>query len=68
LVRSELRREQIVFWERVLADLNESEAWRRELNRYFWRANFLTGAKLRAFLDKEAAAYRALLTELGLSK
>jgi tripartite-type tricarboxylate transporter receptor subunit TctC len=52
----------------VLADLNESEAWRRELNRYFWHANFLTGAALRAFLDNEAAAYRVRLTELGLNK
>ena len=64
----DMRREHIAFWERALTSVNESEAWRRELNRNFWRANFVTGPKLREFLDKEAVVFRALLTELGLNK
>ncbi|MEQ1772305.1 MAG: tripartite tricarboxylate transporter substrate binding protein [Burkholderiales bacterium] len=64
----DMRREHIAFWERALASVNESEAWRRELNRNFWRANFMTGPKLREFLDREAVVFRALLTELGLNK
>ena len=64
----DMRREHIAFWERALTNVNESEAWRRELNRNFWRANFVTGPKLREFLDKEAVVFRALLTELGLNK
>ena len=63
-----MRPEQIAFWERALASVNESEAWRRELNRNFWRANFITGLKLREFLDQEAVVFRNLLTELGLNK
>jgi len=55
-------------WEHALASVNESEAWRRELNRNFCKANFFTGPKLREFLDKEALMFRALLTELGLNK
>jgi tripartite-type tricarboxylate transporter receptor subunit TctC len=58
----------VAFWERALADVNASEAWQRELTRNFWRANFLTGLKLREFLDREALMFRALLTELGLGK
>jgi len=64
----DMRREQVAFWERALSAVNESEAWQRELNRNFWRSNFMTGPALRAFLDREAASFRTLLTELGLAK
>ena len=63
-----MRREQIAFWEKALATVNDSEAWRKELERNFWRANFLAGPKLREFLDAEALRFRALLTELGLNQ
>lgn len=64
----DMRPDQIAFWERALASVNEAPAWRRELDRNFWRANFVTGPKLREFLDQEAVTFRALLTELGLNK
>lgn len=64
----DMRREHIAFWERALADVNASDAWQRELTRNFWRANFVTGPKLREFLDREATMFRTLLTELGLAK
>jgi putative tricarboxylic transport membrane protein len=64
----DMRREQVVFWENALAVVNESDVWRKELERNFWRANFMTGPKLREFLDAEAARFRVLLTELGLNK
>ena len=48
--------------------MNESDAWKKELDRNFWRANFVIGPKLREFLDAEARRFRALLTELGLNK
>ena len=64
----DMRPDQIAFWERALASVNESDAWRKELDRNFWRANFVTGPKLREFLDAEARRFRALLTELGLNK
>lgn len=64
----DMRREQVAFWEKALADVNNSDAWKKELERNFWRANFLTGPKLREFLDSEAVRFRVLLTELGLNK
>jgi len=64
----DMRREQVAFWEKALADVNNSDAWKKELERNFWRANFLTGPKLREFLDSEAVRFRSLLTELGLNK
>ena len=64
----DMRREQVTFWEGALASVNESQVWRRELDRNFWRANFVTGQKLRDFLDREAVTFRTLLTELGLNK
>jgi putative tricarboxylic transport membrane protein len=64
----DMRREQIAFWENALAAVNESDTWKKELERNFWRANFVTGPKLREFLDAEAIRFRTLLTELGLNK
>ncbi len=64
----DMRREHVVFWENALAAVNESDAWKTELERNFWRRNFVTGPKLREFLDAEAVRFRALLTELGLNK
>ena len=64
----DMRREQVAFWENALAAVNASDAWKKELERNFWRANFMTGTKLREFLDAESVRYRALLTELGLNK
>ncbi len=58
----------IAFWENALSVVNESGAWKKDLERNFWRANFVTGPKLREFLDREAVTFRALLTELGLNK
>jgi putative tricarboxylic transport membrane protein len=63
-----MRREQVVFWENALGVVNDSDAWKKELERNFWRANFMTGPKLREFLDAEAVRFRTLLTELGLNK
>lgn len=63
-----MNRQQAAFWEQALARVHESEAWRKELERNFWRANFVSGPKLREFLDAEAIRFRGLLTELGLSK
>ncbi len=64
----DMRRDQVAFWEKALADVNDSEVWKKELERNFWRANFMTGPKLRDFLDAEAVRFRVLLTELGLNK
>ncbi len=64
----DMRREQVAFWENALAVVNESDAWKNELERNFWRRNFVTGSKLREFLDAEAVRFRVLLTELGLNK
>ncbi len=64
----DMRREHIAYWEGALAAVNDSGAWKKELERNFWRANFMTGTKLREFLDREAVTFRSLLTELGLNK
>ena len=64
----DMRRDQVAFWEKALADVNDSDVWKKELERNFWRANFMTGPKLREFLDAEAVRFRVLLTELGLNK
>lgn len=63
-----MTREQTTFWENALSVVNESGLWKKELERNFWRANFVTGPRLREFLDAEAVRFRGLLTELGLSK
>lgn len=64
----DMRREHVAFWENALVAVNESDIWKKELERNFWRGNFVTGQKLRDFMDAEAIRFRILLSELGLNK
>lgn len=63
-----MSREQAAFWEQALLKVHESDAWKKELERNFWRSNYVSGPKLREFLAAEAVRFRVLLMELGLSK
>lgn len=63
-----MTREQIAFWELALLRVHESEAWKKDLERNFWRPHFMAGPKLREFLAAEAVRFRVLMTELGLAK
>jgi putative tricarboxylic transport membrane protein len=63
-----MQKEHVAFWERALAQATSSEAWKKDMERNFWREKFQTGAALQQFLDKEAEVFRALWAEIGVKK
>lgn len=63
-----MRREHIAYWEGALREAAGSESWRRELERNFWTANFLTGAAAKRFIESSAKDFAALWAEVGVKK
>jgi putative tricarboxylic transport membrane protein len=59
---------QVAYWDHTFARLSQNAEWQKELERNDWDNSFLDSGKARAFLDAQARAYRAALSELGLVK
>jgi len=60
--------DQIAFWDRALAQVAQTEAWKKELAANDWENNYMNSADSRNFLDARYAEYRKVLLELGLAK
>jgi len=60
--------EQVAYWENVLRRATQVPDWRADLEKNYWSDEFMTGAQFRAYLDKDYADMKAVLTELGLAK
>lgn len=60
-----MRREHVAFWEKALQEATSSEQWQKDLERNFWKSNFMTGAKLAGFLDREAETFRGIWAAIG---
>lgn len=63
-----LRPEQVAFWETALRKVVDSADWKAELERNYWGDFFMTGAELRATIDREYKAMKDVLVDLGLAK
>lgn len=63
-----LSQAQIAYWEQVFAKLVNTEDWKRDMERNYWSDHYMGSRDARAFLEKESATLRALLTDLGLAK
>ena len=63
-----LTREQIAFWDGVLAKVVETETWKREIERNVVEANYLDSGQTRKLFDSNSAEYRSILGELGMIK
>jgi putative tricarboxylic transport membrane protein len=61
-------REQIVFWNGVLAKAVTSETWQQALKANSWEANYLDSEGTKKLFEAEHTEYRSILTELGLLK
>jgi putative tricarboxylic transport membrane protein len=59
---------QVAYWEQVFAKLVKTDEWKREMEKNFWSDFYLGSRDSQAFLEKENATLRALLTDLGLAK
>ena len=63
-----LTREQIAFWNDVLAKAMKTEIWKQALRDNDWEADYLDCAGTKKLLDAEYAKYRSILADLGLIK
>ncbi|MBI3935680.1 MAG: tripartite tricarboxylate transporter substrate binding protein [Betaproteobacteria bacterium] len=59
---------QVAYWEGVLRRISETPEWKADLEKNFWADDFATSAQFRKDLEREYAAMKAVLAELGLAK
>jgi putative tricarboxylic transport membrane protein len=59
---------QIARWEGVLRQVVQSPDWQTDLEKNFWINDFTVGEAFRKDLDKDYAAMKAVLVEIGLAK
>jgi putative tricarboxylic transport membrane protein len=59
---------QVTFWEDALRRLTESPEWKKELEANFWTSEFMNRAETMKYLERDNAALRAFLVDLGLAK
>jgi putative tricarboxylic transport membrane protein len=59
---------QVAFWEDALRRFTESGEWKKEVEANFWVSEFMNRAETMKFLERDHAALKAFLTELGLAR
>ena len=59
---------QVAYWEGVLRKATQTPDWRADLEKNYWSDEFMTSVQFKAYLDKDYADMKAVLTELGLAK
>lgn len=59
---------QIARWEGVLRQVVQTPDWQSDLEKNFWTNDFTTGEQFKKDLDKDYAAMKTVLIELGLAK
>lgn len=63
-----MTREQIAFWNDVLAKAVATDLWQRTLEENVWEANYLNSAQTARLFDSVNTEYRAILQDLGMLK
>ncbi len=59
---------QVTFWEDALRRFTESAEWKKEVEANFWISDFMNRAETMKFLERDHAAVRAFLIDLGMAK
>jgi putative tricarboxylic transport membrane protein len=57
---------QTGYWSGAFERMVQDEAWKQELERYVWAADFKNPAETRKFLDAQSETLAKILAELGL--
>ena len=63
-----MARRHVAYWEDVLATVVNTEEWKKDLERNFWTANFLTGTAAGKYVDQQGELFRNVFIELGMAK
>jgi len=63
-----LTRDQIMFWDDLLAKAVRTETWKRALQANVWEPNYLDSRQTGKLFDSDYAQYKAILKELGMIK
>ncbi len=63
-----MTRDQIAFWNDVLAKAVTTDTWKQALAANSWEANYLDSNETRKLFETDYAEYRSILTELGMLK
>lgn len=63
-----MARDQVAYWEDVLAKVVKTDTWKQELARNTWEANFLGAVQTQKLFESDYADYKAILAELGMIK
>lgn len=59
---------QIAYWEGTFRKVTEAPEWKAYLEKNYSSDEYRTGAGLRSYLDRDYAAAKAVLSDLGLTK
>jgi putative tricarboxylic transport membrane protein len=59
---------EVAYWEDAFAKMSASEEWKKTLEIQGWQGQFLRSAAFGKYLDKEYAATRAIMVEMGIAK
>jgi putative tricarboxylic transport membrane protein len=59
---------QVAYWERTLRRMSESAEWKQDLEKNFWTPEFMGAREMRQFMERDYAAVKAFLGELGLAR
>jgi putative tricarboxylic transport membrane protein len=63
-----LSREQIAFWNGVLAKVVATDTWKQTVQANSWEANYLDSEGTKKLFESDYAEYRSILTDLGMLK
>lgn len=63
-----MSREQIAFWNGVLAKVVSTDVWKQAVQANSWEANYLDSEGTKKLFESDYAEYRSILTDLGLLK
>ncbi|MGG1598226.1 Bug family tripartite tricarboxylate transporter substrate binding protein [Paenibacillus naphthalenovorans] len=64
----EMGKDAFDYWEAKLKEMVQSEAWQRELKANNWEGDYKNPADFKAFLEKQEAQIKELLTAIGMEK
>jgi len=59
---------EVAYWEEAFAKMAASDEWKKTLELQGWHGQFLRSAEFSKYLDKEYAATRGIMVDLGIAK